>query len=197
LSYSDGRVTATVTNTGDRPGAEVVQLYATTPDSPASAQRPRKRLIGFRKVSLQPRRSTQVTIPVRPEDLAFFDEKTATFRLDPGRTGLQLSSSSANKDIKQQTYVSMGPMPAPQPYVVTAEPGRLRFPSGSRIDPQPTVAYTDQSLRHTGVTYTSNRPSVVAVEGDHLVARNPGVATITAISGPAQGAFVIEVVERS
>ena len=76
-----------------------------------------------------------------------------------------------------------------------SNPGRLRFPSGSRIDPQPTVAYTDQSLRHTGVTYTSNRPSVVSVEGDHLVARNPGVATITATAGPAIGTFVIDVVD--
>ncbi|MCU7725177.1 glycoside hydrolase family 3 C-terminal domain-containing protein [Actinoplanes sp. KI2] len=194
LSYSDGKVTATVTNTGDRPGAEVVQLYAATPDSPARLQRPRKRLIAFRKVSLPPHRSISVTLPVRGDDLAFFDEKSSAFRLDPGRIGLQLSTSSADRDIKLQTYVSMGPTPAPQPSVVTANPGRLRFLSGSRIDPRPTVAYTDQSLRHTGVTYSSNRPSVVSVEGDHLVARSPGVATITATAGPAGGTFVIDVV---
>jgi len=200
LSYSDGQAAATVTNTGDRPGAEVVQLYATTPDSPASAQRPRKRLIAFRKVTLQPHQSTRVTLPVRTGDLAFFDEKTSTFRLDPGRTGLQLSRSSANQDIKLQTYASTGPTPDPLPYVVTAKPalpgqraGGLRFPAGSRIDPRPTVAYTDQSLQHTGVTYTSNRPSVVTVEGDHLRARTPGVATITATAGPATGTFVIDV----
>jgi len=202
LSFSDGQATATVTNTGDQPGAEVVQLYATTPDSPPGAQRPRKRLIGFRKVTLQPHQSAPVTIPVRTEDLTFFDQQTSTFRLDPGRTGLQLSTSSADQDIKLQTYVSMGPTPAPQPYVVTAKPTlagqqaeRLRFPAGSRIDPRPTVAYTDQSLHHAGVTYTSNRPSIVAVEGDHLVARRPGIATVTATAGPASGTFVIDVVD--
>src|SRR5207237_1442928 len=47
-------VTADVTNTGDVPGAEVAQLYVTTPDAPAAAQRPARRLEGFARVSLQP-----------------------------------------------------------------------------------------------------------------------------------------------
>jgi hypothetical protein len=35
----------------------------------------------------------------------------------------------------------------------------------------------------------------VAVEGDHLRARTPGVATVTATAGPATGTFVIDVVD--
>jgi beta-glucosidase len=200
LSYQDGKATVTITNTGARPGAEVVQLYATTPDSPASAQRPRKRLIAFQKVGLQPQQSTRVTLPVRTEDLMFFDEKTSAFRLDPGRVGLQIATSSSDQDIKLRTYAPSATTPPPVPEVVTTKPAlagqtaqRVRFPAGSTIDPRPTVADTDQSLHSTGVTYTSNRPQVVAVAGNQLEARSPGVATITATAGPARTTFVIVV----
>ncbi|HEX5200235.1 MAG TPA: glycoside hydrolase family 3 C-terminal domain-containing protein [Actinoplanes sp.] len=192
----DGKAaTATVTNTGKVKGAEVVQLYATTPDSPKSKERPRKRLIGFRKVVLEPHRSADVTIPVDIADLAFYDEKAKAFRLDPGRIGLQLSTSSADKDIKQQVYASVGTPPAPTPAVVTAKPGRVQFPVGAHIDPHPTVAYSDQSVRDTPVTYASNRPAVVEVTPGGLVARAAGVATVTVTAGAAHGAFVVKVVD--
>jgi beta-glucosidase len=57
-------VGATVTNTGDVAGAEVVQVYLglPTPDQPP------KRLVGFRKVSVEPGASARVEIVVDPED---------------------------------------------------------------------------------------------------------------------------------
>jgi beta-glucosidase len=190
------QVTATVTNTGDRTAADVVQLYATTPDAPATAQRPRKRLVGFQKVTLAPHASTPVTVPFSLDDLAFFDEKADRFELDPGRYGLQLATSSAESDIIQQVYLPEPGHLAVSPAVVTAKPvvvgdaargiaQRLRFPKGSRIDPQLTVAMTDETLYHklpSGMTvrYESNRPAVVAVDGAGLLARHSGVATITA-----------------
>lgn len=60
--------TATVTNTGDRAGADVVQLYLT--DTPAGA---RTRLLGFERVELEPGSSRQVTITADPRLLADFD----------------------------------------------------------------------------------------------------------------------------
>jgi len=212
--HVDGpRVTATVTNTGERAGADVVQLYATTPESPAAAQRPRKRLIGFTKLTLGPHQSAPVTFPLDLNDLAFFDEKTNRFELDPGRYGLQLATSSADSDILQQVYrPEHGHLPV-SPAVVTAKPvvagdaargiaQRVRFPAGSRIDPQLTVAMTDQSLYRPPppgmvVRYESNRPSVVAVDGGGLIARHSGVATVTATvtdeGTTVSGSFVIAV----
>jgi beta-glucosidase len=194
LRFDGRKATATITNTGDVPGAEVVQLYATTS---VTKDRPKKRLVAFQKVALQPRQSAEVSLPVNVQDLEFFDEKTGAFRLDPGRTGLQLSTSSADQDIRQQMYVSTGPTPDPAPAVVTLKPGRILFPAGARIDPHPTVAYSDQGIRPATITYASNRPAVVEVTPGGLVARAPGVATITATAGTAHGTFVASVIDAS
>ena len=59
-----------VTNTGDRAGDEVVQLYIQDPV--ATITRPVKDLKGFQKVSLQPGESKDVTFEITPEELKFF-----------------------------------------------------------------------------------------------------------------------------
>lgn len=161
-------------------------------------------------MALEPHESVTVTLPVAVADLAFFDEKAGRFEVDPGRYGLQLSASSADNDIKQQTYASVSAPPPPAPAVVTAKPvavgdeahgitQRVRFPAGSRIDPRLTVALTDQTLLHPGdagltVHLSSNRPDVVSAD---LKATHPGVATITAevaYNGvTATGSFVVVV----
>ncbi len=61
--HSPVTVTATVTNTGQRPGAEVVQVYLGFPEG---CQQPPKRLVGFAKVAVEPGASEQVSITVDP-----------------------------------------------------------------------------------------------------------------------------------
>jgi beta-glucosidase len=113
-------VTTSVTNTGPVTGAEVVQLYATTPDAPASAARPAKRLVGFAKVTVQPGQAVPVTLPVRVADLAFFDEQAGRYVVDPGRYGLELGSSNA--DIRQSVDLTVAGQLTAVPAVVTARP---------------------------------------------------------------------------
>lgn len=60
---------ATVTNTGDRAGEEVVQLYVR--DMVGSVTRPVQELKGFEKVMLQPGESRKLSFTLTPEDLAF------------------------------------------------------------------------------------------------------------------------------
>ena len=74
-------VTTTVTNTGDRPGVEVVQCYVH--DETASVARPERQLVGFARVELDPGESRRVAFAVHPSRLAFIDED---FRLvcEPG-----------------------------------------------------------------------------------------------------------------
>ena len=215
------QVSATVTNTGSRTGREVVQLYATTPDAPATAERPRKRLVAFRKIALRPHQSARVVFPVKIADLAFFDERSGGFRVDPGRYGLQLASSSADRDVRQQAYISVGGQLQPTPAVVTAKPvvpgdsargiaQRVLIPAGSRIDPQLSVSLSDQSLYGyitagrsrplpAGMTvrYHSDRPAVVATGSGGLRAGRGGVATVTATVAyrgtTASGTFVVVV----
>ena len=67
----DGTVeySVTVTNTGGRAGAEVVQLYASDPVG--EVVRPLKQLIGFAKVELAPGESARVTFEVHADRFSF------------------------------------------------------------------------------------------------------------------------------
>jgi beta-glucosidase len=75
-------VGATVTNTGDRPGAEVVQVYVEPPGQ--QVERPSRVLVGFARVELAPGASARVSIDVPWRRLAWFDEGADAFVLEPG-----------------------------------------------------------------------------------------------------------------
>jgi beta-xylosidase len=60
-----------VTNTGQRAGTEVVQMYVR--DCVSSVTRPVKELKGFRKIFLQPRETRTVALDITPESLAFYN----------------------------------------------------------------------------------------------------------------------------
>lgn len=68
---ADGTATVTVdvTNTGDREGAEVVQMYIS--DTVSTVTRPAKELKGFRKLTLAPGESRKVTFTVGAEQLQY------------------------------------------------------------------------------------------------------------------------------
>ncbi|MEN0067606.1 MAG: glycoside hydrolase family 3 N-terminal domain-containing protein [Myxococcota bacterium] len=75
-------VSVTVTNTGDRAGNEVVQVYIGAED--ATLERPRKLLKGFEKVRLQPGESLHVTVRVAKRELRMFNPSSKTWALEPG-----------------------------------------------------------------------------------------------------------------
>ena len=76
------RVQADVTNTGSRPGAEVVQLYIG--DEESSLPRPVKELKGFRKVSLNPGETQTVTFDITPDMLRYYDDAKSAWAAEPG-----------------------------------------------------------------------------------------------------------------
>ncbi|NSW94310.1 MAG: glycoside hydrolase family 3 C-terminal domain-containing protein, partial [Bacteroidales bacterium] len=67
------KISVDVKNTGECDGDEVVQVYVSTPDSPASLQRPIKRLKGFQRVTIPAGQTRTVTIPIDCADLWFWD----------------------------------------------------------------------------------------------------------------------------
>lgn len=87
-------ITVPVTNTGDREGAEIVQLYVT--DVKAPLQRPAKELKGFRKVLLAPGETREVTFTITPGDLAYFDADAHDWMTHPGKYQAHVASSSAD-----------------------------------------------------------------------------------------------------
>ena len=64
-------VSVDVTNTGDRAGDEIVQLYIR--DEVGTLTRPVKELRGFRRITLQPGETQSVSFPLGSKDLAFHD----------------------------------------------------------------------------------------------------------------------------
>lgn len=71
-----------IKNTGKTKGAEVVQLYAGQKKS--SVLRAKKELKAFYKIFLAPGEQKAVTLKVKVQDLAFYDEKTSGWKVEPG-----------------------------------------------------------------------------------------------------------------
>ena len=91
------RVTATVTNTGQRRGTEVVQMYIR--DRVSSVTRPVKELKGFVKVWLEAGASTTVSIDITPESLAFYDIDMNNV-VEPGEFEIMVGTSSRREDLQ-------------------------------------------------------------------------------------------------
>ncbi|MEN3976300.1 glycoside hydrolase family 3 C-terminal domain-containing protein [Emcibacter sp. SYSU 3D8] len=85
-------VSVDVTNLGDRPGQEVVQLYIEQA-APTEA-RPLRELKGFRKVALAPGETRTVDFTVTPRDLSFYDVHLPGWRAEPGRFAAHFGGSS-------------------------------------------------------------------------------------------------------
>lgn len=91
----DGEVTVSVevTNTGDRAGTEVVQLYVR--DEVASVTRPVQELKGFERIKLRPGETATTTFTLRPTDLQFWGPDDA-WTVEPGWFTVMVGGSSAD-----------------------------------------------------------------------------------------------------
>ena len=97
------QATFTLTNTGDREGAEVAQVYVSDPV--CSVMRPVKELKGFKKVFLKPGESRRITLDIPVSSLAFYSEAQSQFVVEPGEFILQLGASAS--DITQRISVEV------------------------------------------------------------------------------------------
>jgi beta-glucosidase len=87
------RVSLTVTNTGDRRGTEVVQLYAA--DTATGVTLPAQQLIGFARVDLEPGASKTVSFEVPMSQLAYTGA-SGDLVMEPGPVDLSAGSSSSD-----------------------------------------------------------------------------------------------------
>ncbi|MGG3940692.1 glycoside hydrolase family 3 C-terminal domain-containing protein [Peribacillus psychrosaccharolyticus] len=85
-------VTVSITNNGERKGDEVVQLYVRADRS--RVKRALKTLKGFKRISLEPGESKQVTFELNAEDLAFWDVTQDRYCVEDGRYTIMIGSSS-------------------------------------------------------------------------------------------------------
>ena len=90
-------VNFSITNTGSVAGCETAQLYIR--DDYASVTRPVKELKGFRKVSLEPGESADVTFDITPDMLRCWGAD-GKWSVEPGDFTIMVGSSSADEDLK-------------------------------------------------------------------------------------------------
>ena len=82
----------TIKNTSGRAGDEVAQLYVEHVGS--KVPRPLKALKGFQRVSLKPGESRTIQLPLKADALAFWDDGTHAWVVEPGSVKLSIGSSS-------------------------------------------------------------------------------------------------------
>lgn len=108
-------VTVTVTNTGGRTGADVVQLYGH--DVVASVTRPVAQLLGYHRVELAPGQSIDVELTVPAARLAFTD-RSGRRVVEPGELRVWVGPSCAEREVEASVEL------AGETYAVTLDDAR-------------------------------------------------------------------------
>ena len=129
FAYSDLKVTAdsvtlTVTNTGARDGAEIVQVYIAKPG--AEIFRPAQELKAFARVPLAAGESRTVTLPLDDKAFRYWNTRTDCWEVEGGRYEVRVGASSA--DIRLTANVDIRGTNAPDPYAGKVLP---HYKSGS------------------------------------------------------------------
>jgi beta-glucosidase len=93
-----------VSNIGDKPGAEVAQLYVGR-NSFSMIERPVRELKGFKKVLLQPGQKTKVTLALDNQTFAIYDPTASLWKTEPGQYKIWVGSSS--RDLNQSTIINV------------------------------------------------------------------------------------------
>ncbi len=96
-------ITIPITNTGKRPGKEVVQLYVSDPK--CSVDRPLKELKGFEKIDLESGETKTVHFTLDDEAFAFWSEKSNRWLVESGE--FKICIGSASDDIRSSVKIKM------------------------------------------------------------------------------------------
>ncbi|WP_328710421.1 glycoside hydrolase family 3 C-terminal domain-containing protein [Microbispora hainanensis] len=97
-------VTVRVTNTGDRAGKHVVQVYVSTTAGPV--RRPARELRAFTKVSLAPGESRLVTLHLDRRAFAYYDVRLGRWVVAPGDYTIQIGENASS--VVAETTISLG-----------------------------------------------------------------------------------------
>ncbi|SDH33540.1 beta-glucosidase [Leifsonia sp. 98AMF] len=99
----DIEVRLTVTNTGERSGREVVQVYTSLAGS--HVQRPPREIKGFKVIELEPGASGEVAVTVRREDLAYWDVRADRWVVEGGEYTIEVGASS--RDLRARVLAAV------------------------------------------------------------------------------------------
>ncbi len=115
---ADGNVSVTIKNTGNRKGADVIQVYANF-NGDSNYGTLNKRLVGFKRVELEPDEEKTVDIPVSYRSLSYYNEETHQYLVDGTSVKLQVAKSSADSDIQKIVSITPAAGVAGETYIST------------------------------------------------------------------------------
>jgi beta-glucosidase len=99
-AVADGTVRVRLRNTGQRRGREVVQVYATRPDS--AIERPDRWLAGFGAAEADPGEEVLVEVGVPVRRLRHWDAGAGDWAVEPGTFGLEIGRSSRDLPLRAE-----------------------------------------------------------------------------------------------
>jgi beta-glucosidase len=183
-AHGAGTVTATITNTGTREGADVAQLYV---GDPASTGEPPKQLKGFQRVDLQPGASQQVSFPVTLHDLSSWSNSANTWVATTGTYGVFVGDTSSNPQLTGSLNVTTT---ATGNTVTVANPAGMSSAVGT---PASLTVRGSDSASGQSLTYAAaGLPAGLSVNGASGVvsgtATTPGTSTVTVTATDGTGA---------
>ena len=193
-----------VTNTGSRPGDEVPQLYlsALAPTVPM----PVKQLKGFKRVTLNPTQTAEVTFTVTADELYYFNESTNKFDIDAGMVTARVGGSSDDlplsgtfqvldaqrkPDLLITSVKMVPPYPLPGQKVIFLATIKNQ---GSAATTQGTTIRVDFAVNGTCVSWSDEFSGSIPPGGMAFICGNKGSGNMNSWTPEALGTFDVQAV---
>lgn len=201
LEVGQTGVSFTLTNVGDRPGAEVAQLYVTGPcgsagGDPASdgPARVALELKGFAKVRLDPGESTRVTIPFDRYTFRHWDEASGSWQVESGPWRVTIGSDCLTPRLSATHMVrgtmgarldgpgdlsGQGDLDSPGIPAVLGVPGMAGEPAAADADRRRRLAAVRAQTARALADVASMGDGIVSVAPAPIVSTAPVVSAVT------------------
>jgi beta-glucosidase len=171
-------VTATVTNTGTRAGADVAQLYVS---DPAASDQPPLQLEGFQRVSLQPGASQTVTFQLPQKDLQYWNSTSNAWATSTGSYGIDVGDSDANLPLTGTLNVTSAELG--QPVTITS-PGSQEGPAGAAVSVK--VSASDSNSGQTPTFTATGLPAGTSISSAGTITGTPTAAATSTVTVTAE-----------
>ena len=132
LEATNRQVSFTVTNTGDREGSTVCQIYISC--RLGKVFRPLKELKGFRRVWLEAGESQRVTIPLDDKAFRYFNVKTGKWETETGHYQVTVGRSVMDESLKTTLRILGTEAPAPYGSLPSYESGAITDVGDTEFD---------------------------------------------------------------
>ena len=176
-------VSATVTNTGSRAGADVAQLYVT---DPAAASEPPRQLEGFARVNLQPGASQTVSFPLTQRSLSYWNSSSSAWATATGSYGISVGDSDAHLPLTGTLAVTSAQLG--QPVTITS-PGPQEGIAGTAVSVP--VSAADSTSGQSLSFSATGLPAGTSISSGGTITGTPsaaGTSTVTVTAHDGTGA---------